>query len=118
MKVTTENKIQQEIYLYFKLNYCLPKHENRCMIFSVPNDSSNAVEQQRKVNTGLLAGVSDLIMFIDTDVYFIEIKTSTGIQSDKQKDFESRVNLLGHKYFLVRSLDEFKKIVIFAHTKK
>ena len=117
MKVTTENKIQQEIYLWFKLNYCLPKHENRCMIFSVPNDSSNAVEQQRKVNTGLLAGVSDLIMFIGADVYFIEIKTSTGRQSDKQKDFENRVNLLGHKYFLVRSLDEFKKIVIFALNK-
>jgi hypothetical protein len=50
-------------------------------------------------------------MLIDTDVYFIEIKTSTGRQSDKQKDFENRVNLLGHKYFLVRSLDEFKNII-------
>jgi hypothetical protein len=114
MKTITENKIQQEIYLWFKLNYCLPKHENRCMIFSVPNDSSNAVEQQRKVNTGLLAGVSDLIVYIGTDTLHIEVKTSTGRQSDKQKDFENRVNLLGRKYFIVRSLDEFKKIVIFA----
>ncbi len=84
------------------------------MIFSVPNDSSNAVEQQRKVNTGLLAGVSDLIMFIGKDVYCIEVKTSTGRQSDKQKEWQNRVELLGHKYFLVRSLDEFKKIVILA----
>jgi hypothetical protein len=111
MKITTENKIQQEIYLYFKLNYCLPKHENRCMIFSVPNDSSNAVEQQRKVNTGLLAGVSDLIVFIGKDVYCIEVKTNTGRQSDKQKEFEERIKLLGHKYFIVRSLDEFKKVL-------
>ena len=84
------------------------------MIFSVPNDSSNAVEQQRKVNTGLLAGVSDLIMFIGKDVYCIEVKTSTGRQSDKQKEWQNRVELLGHKYFLVRSLDEFKKIVKLA----
>lgn len=111
MKTKTENKIQQEIYLYFKLNYCLPKHENRCMIFSVPNDSSNAVEQQRKVNTGLLAGVSDLIVLIRSEIYFFEIKTLTGKQSDKQKDFENRVNLLGHKYYLVRSLEDFKNIL-------
>lgn len=114
MKTITENKIQQEIYLFFKLNYCLPKHNPRHMIFSVPNDSSNAVEQQRKVNTGLLAGVSDLIMFIGKDVYCIEVKTSTGRQSDKQKEWQNRVELLGHKYFLVRSLDEFKKIIKLA----
>jgi hypothetical protein len=109
MKTTTENKVQQEIYLFFKLNYCLPKHENRCMIFSVPNDSSNAIEQQRKVNTGLLAGVSDLIVLRNNETIFIEVKTSTGRQSPKQKEFEERVNLLGFKYFLVRSLEEFKK---------
>jgi len=111
MRTVTENKIQQEIYLFYKLNYCLPKHNPRQMIFSVPNDSSNAAEQQRKVNTGLLAGVSDLIVLKDGKVLFIEIKTSTGRQSDKQKEFQERVEAQGFNYYLVRSLEDFKKII-------
>jgi hypothetical protein len=109
MKTTTENKIQQEIVQYFRNNYCLKHHNPRQCIFSVPNDSKNAVEQQRKVNTGLMAGVSDLIVLINGNTIFVEIKTEIGKQSDKQKEFEETVTLQGFKYYLVRSLEEFKQ---------
>ena len=111
MKTTTENKIQQEIVQYFRNNYCLKHHNPRQCIFSVPNDSKNAVEQQRKVNTGLMAGVSDLIVLINGNAIFVEIKTEIGKQSDKQKEFEETVTLQGFKYYLVRSLEEFKQII-------
>ena len=57
--------------------------------------------------TGLLAGVSDLIIVIDK-VYFIELKTEIGIQSDKQIEFETTITNLGHNYIVIRSFDEFK----------
>ena len=112
MRTVTENKTQQEIVMWYRNTYCLKHHTTRNIIFSVPNDSKNAVEQMRKVATGLFAGVSDLIMIHFGQVMFIEVKTETGRQSDKQKEFQQIVENQGFKYYLVRSLKEFKEIVL------
>ena len=112
MKVVTENLIQQQIVIWYNNNFCLKNHNPRQCIFSVPNDSINAIETKRKVNTGLLAGVSDLIVLHNGETIFIEVKTLTGKQSEKQKDFEKIVSLQGFKYYLVRSLEEFKHIFL------
>jgi hypothetical protein len=45
---------------------------------------------------------------LENRVIFCEFKDAKGKQSDKQKDFQERVQLLNHEYWLVRSLDEFK----------
>jgi hypothetical protein len=44
-------------------------------------------------------------------VIFIEVKNDTGKQSEKQKDFQKLIEAQGFKYFLVRSLDEFKLLL-------
>jgi len=111
MKVISENKIQQDIVMWYKNNFCLKHHNPRQCIFSVPNDSINAIETKRKVNTGLLTGVSDLIVLHNGECLFIEVKTSTGKQQESQKDFENTVTLQGFKYYLVRSLEDFKNII-------
>ena len=111
MKTISENKIQQEIVLWYNNNFCLKHHNPRQCIFSVPNDSINAIETKRKVNTGLLAGVSDLIILHNGECLFIEVKTLSGKPSEKQKDFEKIASLQGFKYYLVRSLEDFKKII-------
>lgn len=111
MKIVSENLIQQSIVLWYNNNFCLKHHNPRQCIFSIPNDSINAIETKRKVNTGLLAGVSDLIILHNGETIFIEVKTLTGKQSDKQKEFEKIVSLQGFKYYLVRSLEEFKQII-------
>jgi hypothetical protein len=111
MKTISENKIQQEIVLWYNNNFCLKHHNPRQCIFSVPNDSINAIETKRKVNTGLMAGVSDLIILHNGECLFIEVKTLSRKQSEKQKDFEKIVSFQGFKYYLVRSLEDFKKII-------
>lgn len=111
MNNLTEQSIQQQIYLWFNNNYCLKSHKNRCMIFSVPNDSINAIETKRKINTGLLKGASDLIVVLPNKILFVEIKTEKGIQSENQKDFQNRIEVLGFEYHLIRSLDQFQKLI-------
>jgi hypothetical protein len=106
-----ENIIQQQIYLWFNNNYCLKSHKNRCMIFSVPNDSINAIETKRKINTGLLKGASDLIVVLPNKILFVEIKTEKGIQSENQKNFQKRIEVLGYEYHLIRSLEQFQKLI-------
>lgn len=103
-----ENRIQAMMVQWFNNTYCLKHHSPRYVIFSIPNGGTrNKLEAMTLKATGLLAGASDLVLVMDK-IYFIEVKTNVGIQSDVQKDFQKRVQKLGHEYKLIRSLDEFK----------
>ena len=104
----TEAQLQQAIFNYYHNNFCLAHHSPQHVIFSVPNESSNAREQIYKKSLGLISGVSDLIVLKPNEIVFCEVKTSTGKQSDKQKLFEKKVTALGFRYILVRSLEEFR----------
>ena len=109
MKSETESKIQQDCYVWFNNNYCLEKHENRSIMFSVPNESIGS--QQRKVNTGLLKGVSDTIIIHKGVCMFVEFKTLTGVVSVFQKQFQQRIESQGYKYYIIRSLEQFQSII-------
>ena len=108
----SENKIQQEAFIWYSNNFCLKHHNPRHVIFSVPNEGSSAKEQIYKKALGMKSGVSDMIVLQPNRAIFIEFKDQTGKQSDKQKDFEQIVTGLGFEYYVVRSLDEFKKVVL------
>jgi hypothetical protein len=58
--------------------------------------------------TGLVAGVSDLIIVQPNRVIFLELKDTNGRQSNEQKLFQEKVTALGFEYWLIRSLEEFK----------
>jgi len=107
----TEARVQQEIVMWFRNTYCRATNNPRCQIFSVPNERSNTKEQMRMLATGLLSGVSDLIVMLPGEVLFVEVKDAVGRQSAKQMDFQERAESLGFEYFLVRSLEDFQKII-------
>lgn len=132
MKKTSESQLQSQAIIWYTNNYCLKKHEKRGQIFSVPNEiammirgalkstgiSQKTIDQiiavliQRLKNTGMKPGVSDtVVMLPNGKTIFVEFKTATGVQSEKQKEFEENCKAGGHEYYLVRSLDEFKKII-------
>jgi len=103
-----EDVIQAEIYKWYNNNFCLKNHNPQCIIFSVPNGGTrNKREAMLLKSTGVVAGVSDLIIVRKNEIIFVEVKTDIGKQSDKQKDFQSIVEKLGFKYILVRSLEDF-----------
>ena len=110
-KSKAESKIQHEIVEYFRNNHCLKIHTPRCVIFSVPNEGKDMMELMFKKSTGLMAGASELIVVLPGYLVFVEVKDATGRQSDKQKDFEQQVKLLGFHYYVVRSLVEFQQAI-------
>lgn len=107
----SENKIQSEIVMWFHNNYCLDIHDPQHVIFSVPNEGQNAKEQMYKKALGLLSGVSDLIVLLNGKILFIECKDQHGKQRDSQINFQKRIEKLGFEYHIVRSLEDFKKII-------
>lgn len=112
MRKLAENAIQQECLMDFNNRYCLERHEPRLLIYSVPNESENAYETQKKVNTGLLKGVSDTVVLMPGGAsLYMECKTDIGYQSAAQKKFQERVEKLGFTYGVFRSLKQFYDIL-------
>tara|TARA_R110002020_G_scaffold385449_1_gene596358 strand:- start:300 stop:635 length:336 start_codon:yes stop_codon:yes gene_type:complete len=105
----SEAQIQQQIVVWFRNNYCLKHHNNRCCIFSVPNEAG--YKNRNFTLTGMMSGVSDLIVVIPNKTIYIELKTATGKQSPKQKDFEQTIKNLNQEYYLCRSLKDFQLII-------
>jgi len=106
----TESQLQQKMIIWFKNEYQI---KGKGLIFAVPNGGSrNILEAKNLKLTGQMAGVSDLIVLLNNKCIFIEVKGEKGIQSEVQIKFQNNVQLLGFEYYLVRSLEEFKKIII------
>ena len=110
LKELSEDIIQAEIVKYYHNKYCTKLNALPHVIFSVPNGGfRNKREAAKMKSTGLLAGVSDLIVINPDGVFFVEVKTGTCKQGDSQKVFERKVKDLGGQYFIVISLEDFKK---------
>ncbi len=56
-----------------------------------------------------ITGYPDLTLFKNSLTIFVEVKNEKGIQSEIQKYVQKQLETQGFKYYLVRSLDEFKK---------
>ena len=109
-----EAKIQAECYRWFTNSYGLKHHTPRLLMFSIPNELAgrNKIATIQARSIGLTSGVADTqILFPNGKSIFVEFKTSKGVQSDSQKDFEARVSELGFEYYIVRSVDAFKHVI-------
>jgi len=57
-------------------------------------------------------GFPDATFFKDGKTFFVEFKTAIGKQSKLQQYVESELVKQGFKYYLIRDLKEFQKIII------
>jgi len=133
--IQTESKIQQEALIWFNNNYCLTKHNPRCIMFSVPNElggevggllkrlrvPTKAVNEvvgfimRKMINIGLRRGASDTIIVLPSKTIYVEFKTPIGTQSSDQLEFENIITGLDQDYHLVRSVEEFKTVIEFHY---
>jgi hypothetical protein len=107
----SEDILQSKLYKWYHNTYCTKLNNPKHCIFAVPNGGLRSKAQAAKFKaTGLVAGVSDLIVIQPNRIIFVELKLENGRQSPAQKEFEIKVSALGFEYYVVRSLEEFKKI--------
>lgn len=117
MKIIPEQLIQQQAYTEFNNTYCLAFHKPRLIIHSVPNGISIPLPPKEKARvldqlkkTGMVNGISDLIIHgVQGRCIMAECKTETGVQSDAQIDIQERIMNLGGRYFVFRSISEFRE---------
>ena len=61
----------------------------------------------RKGSSFQVRGISDLVVYLPNGIaLWMEIKTEKGKQSEYQIAFQRKIESLGHKYVLVRSVNE------------
>lgn len=60
---------------------------------------------------GLTAGVADMTYLSPKGAVFLEFKTPKGKQSLSQKWWQERVESVGYKYVVIRSIEEFQNLL-------
>jgi len=84
-----EDIIQAQIFKWYHNEFCTKENNPKHIIFSVPNGAFvNKIQAMKLKATGLVAGVSDLIIVKPNELIFCEVKTETGSQSPEQKKFD------------------------------
>lgn len=85
--------------------------EERYLLHANNNNSVNAIKGNQNRSIGVVAGVADMEYYRGGKVVFIELKHGNGRQSDKQIKFQKRVEAEGIRYAIVRTLEEFQKLI-------
>ena len=87
----------------------------RKLLISVPNGAHISLMQAKILKgEGMLAGASDLLLLVPKDnvpYLAIEMKTEKGRLSEYQKEFRDAVQEQGGRYEVVRSFEEFRKLI-------
>ncbi len=104
----TEEQLQSECAIWFWNNIV----DERQMLFHVDNNSVNSIVGARKKALGVCKGPSDFVLVLNGAVDFIEMKLPDGSQSPEQKTFEQKVTERGHRYTIIRSVDQFKSYIL------
>ena len=106
-----EHRIQSACVRWFRLKY--PKLKN--VLFAVPNAARRSARNGAYMkDEGMLPGVADLILLKSNRFYgalCVEMKKPGEYQRPVQKDWQKECEANGNKYVVVRSLDEFIKVV-------
>lgn len=103
-----ENKLQSDCFLWHWNTF----PEDRQMLFHVNNKGRNAIEGNKFKAMGVVKGVSDMIYIMPGKVLFIEFKAASGAQRPEQQTFEKKVKERGFNYIIIRTIEEFKKLIL------
>lgn len=106
-----EHQLQCSEVVYFRAQW--PKLAR--LFFAVPNGQKRTEVQTAWLHSeGMVNGVADMILLLPSRGYnclCIENKTRTGRQSPDQRLFQQDIEAHGGKYVIVRSMDDFIKVI-------
>lgn len=105
----SEDRIQSDCYQWFH-NEGYPEH--RGLLCYNLNNSKHKIDGNKNKGLGLQKGRSDLVFYLDRVATMIEMKTPDGYQSPDQKIWQAKIEAQGFEYLIVRSLEEFKKVML------
>lgn len=103
-KPTSEYDIQCQIVEYFNRVY------PHFILYSTSNEACYRRSAYYHAS-GMVSGAPDFQIIIDKRTIYFELKNAKGRQSDVQKMMQVRLKKLNQRYYLIRSLDDFKAVM-------
>lgn len=103
----SEIKLQSECFILHWNNY---PSERGLLCYNL-NNSANKIQGNQNKALGLIKGRSDMVYYKTGKAIMLEFKTETGKQSKEQKEWQLLVESQGFEYHIIRSLEDFKKII-------
>lgn len=104
----SEDRLQQRMHIWFWNTY----PHLRGLLFAVPNGGARSAREGRLFKeTGVIRGVSDMLLIYDGRVYCFENKTVIGTQSEYQVNWQEKVENQSVQYFIIRDVEVFKTII-------
>lgn len=101
-----ESALQKQVIKYIRLQY------PHALSFAVPNGGKRGKGEAAIMKAeGVLAGVSDILVFWQGGRGAIELKVGKNAESDYQKAFAARWQALGGHYAVCRSLDDVIEVM-------
>ena len=106
----TEHQLQAKMVAAF--NRKAKPHQRRLLSHN-HNNAPTKAEQARLTRLGITPGRPDLTLYAGNmgRTVMIEVKTPTGSQSKAQKAYQEAVEKAGYPYYIVRTVDDFMRIV-------
>jgi hypothetical protein len=106
-----EEMLQADIIRWYRRTYPEP-HPMYYLLVSNHNNAFSEKQGMKAKAQGRVPGVADLTFYKQGGhPILIELKTAKGSQSPDQKQWQKAVEDAGYRYVVVRSLEEFKKII-------
>lgn len=101
----SEKDIQRSILKYLKVKGYTAWRNNSVGVF-------DAKRKTFRLNPYTLAGGPDIFILLDLRTIALEVKSSTGVQSDVQRIFQANWESpeARREYYVVRSLDDVMKL--------
>ena len=95
------------------LALCVPRPPEGPLWFHVPNQKGtrSIQEMQRLKGMGVVPGIPDLVLIWAGRAYGVEVKASGGCLSRSQKECASAWCAAGASHAVVRSLDQFCRVL-------
>lgn len=81
------------------------------MIFSTNNEATRRHTEYWE-KSGFVPGLADLVIMTDRGILFILVRTNNKPRKDHEVKFKRKVELLGHTYRCIKSLQTFQDVVI------
>ena len=103
----SEARIQQEIVMFFNNEY--PELRG-CLCYN-NNNSVGGLRGKLNKFLGVVKGRSDMVLYYKGFSVMIELKTEKGRQSDSQRAWQYLMTNQGFRYYIIRSLEEFKELI-------
>ena len=105
--MTPEYTLQAACVKLFKL---LKPHEEGRLFLNLNNPRSRSNGYFLK-GIGLTAGVADMTYLSPKGAVFLEFKAPKGKQSLSQKWWQERVESVGYRYVVIRSIEDFQRVI-------